>query len=173
METGHEFLRAQINNCVMQHHALLDALRTHAEQADDPAFRELCVRFIPALERHQTMIESYGDSIGTRGGGAVKNAIGAVLAKARDAVDAFRESDFLRAVGDVVMIRQSQDTFAVFAIAGEQLGDATLAELGRTGEREHDEMQREFNRYLSTLFVAHVHGTAPSSSKESTSSVVA
>lgn len=173
METGNDFLRAQINNGIMQHQSLLNTLRDHVEQADDPAFRELCAQHIPNMERHQSMIEAYGDTIGTHGGGAVKNAIGAVLGKARDVVDSFRETDFLRVVGDIVMIRQAQDTFGTFARAGEQLGDTKLAELGRGCEADHDAMQREFNEYLATLFVAHVNGTveATDASAISTASV--
>jgi len=83
-----------------------------------------------------------------------------VLGKARDAVDAMRETDFLRVVGDIVMIRQAQDTFGTFARAGTQIGDARLAELGKTGQEEHDKMQEEFNAYIASLFVDHVNGTA-------------
>ncbi len=160
MLMGHDFLRAQVSNSIIQHQILLDALRTHANQADDPQFRELCVRYLATMERHQVMIEAYGMTIGTRGDGAVKNAIGAVLGKARDVVDGFRETDFLRVVGDIVMIRQAQDTFGTFARAGQILGDAKLAELGQACEADHDVMQREFNQYIATLFAAHVQGTA-------------
>lgn len=156
MDTGQDFLRAQVNNCIMQHQSLLSALREHAEHGEEPAFRALCARQIPALERHQSMIEEYGKTIDAQGGGAVKNAIGVVAEKARDLVEAFRESDFLRLVGDIVMIRQAQDTFATFAKAGEQLGDRRLAALGRACEKDHDGMQQEFNDYIATLFVAHV-----------------
>jgi ferritin-like metal-binding protein YciE len=161
METGKEFLRAQVNNCIAQHHALLDSIRTQVEHAEDPALRALCAKHLPHLERHQAMIETFGSTIGTEGGGAVKNAIGVVLGKARDLVDGFRETDFLRAVGDIVMIRQSQDTFGTFGRAGEAVGDVALATLGQTCEREHDLMQREFNEYVAQLFVAHLNGTAP------------
>lgn len=162
MDKGQDFLKAQVNNCVMQHQTLLEAIRDHVEQAEDPRFRELCAKHLPHMERHQGMIEQYAKSIGADGGGGVfKNALGAVLGKARDAVDALRESDFLRVVGDIVMIRQSQDTFATFARAGEKLGDAQLTEIGRTGEREHDAMQAEFNAYIADLFVQHVQGTVP------------
>lgn len=164
METGHDFLRAQVNNCIVQHHSLLDALRTHAEQADDQQYRDLCTKYLPHLQQHQAMLEAYGNTIGTVGGGSVKNALGAVLSKARDVVDSFRETDFLRVVGDIVMIRQSQDTFATFATAGDHLGDTKLAELGKMGEAEHDEMQREFNAYIAQLFVAHVQETVPDKS---------
>ena len=170
MDMGQDFLRAQVNNCIVQHQTLLDALRTHAHQADDPQFRELCVRYLATMERHQVMIEAYGITIGTRGDGAVKNAIGAVLGKARDVVDAFRETDFLRVVGDIVMIRQAQDTFGTFARAGRILGDAKLVELGQTCEADHDAMQREFNLYIATLFSAHVNGTATSTPSPAASS---
>jgi hypothetical protein len=159
MDTGRDFLRAQLNNCIMQHQSLLQALRDHVDQADDPHYRELCSRHLPHMERHQGMIEEYGKSIGAEGGGALKNALGAVLGKARDAVDAMRETDFLRVVGDIVMIRQAQDTFGTFARAGRKLGDTRLAEIGETGEKEHDRMQREFNAYIAELFVDHVNGT--------------
>ena len=169
MDTGRDFLRAQGNNCIMQHQTLLESIRDHAEQAEDPRFRELCARHLPHMERHQGMVEEYGKSIGAEGGGAFKNALGAVLGKAKDAVDAMRTSDFLRVVGDIVMIRQAQDTFATFARAGEQIGDARLAEIGRTGEQEHDAMQRDFNSYVADLFVQHVNGTVTTSGSRSTS----
>jgi hypothetical protein len=170
MDTGRDFLRAQVNNCVMQHQTLLEALRDHVDQADDPRYRELCSKHLPHMERHQGMIEEYGKSIGAEGGGAFKNALGAVLGKARDAVDALRETDFLRVVGDIVMIRQAQDTFGTFARAGQALGDTRLAEIGRMGEEEHDKMQQEFNAYIALLFVDHVNGTVPSKSSRSSSS---
>lgn len=161
MDTGRDFLLAQVNNCIMQHQTLLDAIRDHVDQADDPRYRELCSKHLPHMERHQGMIEEYGKSLGATGGGVLKNALGAVLGKARDAVDAMRETDFLRVVGDIVMIRQAQDTFATFARAGEKIGDTRLAEIGRTGEKAHDTMQAEFNAYIADLFVDHVNGTVP------------
>lgn len=170
MDTGRDFLRAQVNNCIMQHQTLLEALRDHVDQADDPRYRELCSKHLPHMERHQGMIEEYGKSIGAEGGGAFKNALGAVLGKARDAVDALRETDFLRVVGDIVMIRQAQDTFATFHRAGQAIGDPRLAEIGRIGQEEHDKMQAEFNAYIALLFVDHVNGTVPGSKSSSSSS---
>jgi hypothetical protein len=158
MDTGKDFLRAQLNNAVMQHTTLLDNLRTHIGQADDQRYRSLCERYVPALENHQKMLEEYGKSVGAEGATGLKGALGAVLGKARDVVDAMRETDFLRLVGDIVMIRQAQDTFATFAAAGDKLGDTRLAELGRMGEREHDTMQKEFNMLCADMFVDHVTG---------------
>lgn len=174
MDTGRDFLRAQVNNCISQHQLLIDSLRDHVDQADDPRYRELCSKHLPHMERHQGMIEEYGKSIGAEGNSGLKGALGAVLGKARDAVDSLRESDFLRVVGDIVMIRQAQDTFGTFARAGTRIGDTRLAELGRTGEEEHDRMQQEFNTYCAGLFVDHVNGTAPGvkSSDKSRSAVM-
>lgn len=161
MDTGRDFLKAQLNNSIAQHQNLVESLRDHAEQADDPRYRQLCQQYLPQVERHQGMLEEYGRTMGADSGGGIKGAIGAVLGKARDAVDAMRETDFLRVVGDIVMIRQAQDTFGTFARAGERLGEQRLAEIGRMGEQEHDQMQRAFNQYCAELFVDHVQGTAP------------
>ena len=174
MDTGRDFLRAQLNNTISQHHALIESLRDHAGQADDPIYRQLCDKYIPVLEQHQGMLEAYGTSIGSDGGSSLKNVLGSAIGKARDVVDALRGTDFLRVVGDIVMIRQAQDTFATFAVAGEHLGDARLAELGNMGEREHDAMQRDFNAFCADSFVQHVQGTVVTSSgdRESTSARV-
>lgn len=164
MDTGRDFLKAQLNNCIAQHQTLVENLRDHAEQADDPRYRQLCQQHLPQVERHQGIIEEYGRTVGADGRGGIKGAFGSVIGKARDAVDALRESDFLRVVGDIVMIRQAQDTFGTFARAGERLGEPRLAEIGRTGEQEHDQMQRQFNQYCAELFVDHVKGTVPTKS---------
>ena len=104
------------------------------------------------------MLEDYGRTVGADGSGGLKGIFGQAMAKAKDVVDATRETDFLRVVADVVMIRQAQDTFATFAHAGSQLGDNVLAQLGRECERDHDAMQRDFNNFTRDLFVAHVKG---------------
>lgn len=160
MDEGREFLRSQVNNAIMQHRTLLDNLQQHAKQAEDRRFADLCQRFVPQMQQHQLMLEQYGESIGAKGEKGLKKALGAALGVARDAADAMRETDFLRVVGDIVMIRQAQDTFATFAVAGRQIGESKLAEVGQMGEREHDTMQREFNNLVQTMFVEHYHGAA-------------
>ena len=167
MQRGRDFMKAQVNNAVMQHKTLLENIEDHARQAEDGRYRTLCEKHIPRMHEHQQMLESYATSIGAEGPGALKKAVGAALGKARDAVDAMRETDFLRLVGDIVTIRQSQDTFATFAAAGDRLGDTRLAELGRTGERAHDEMQREFNELVRSMFVEHVQSTGAATTAES------
>jgi len=158
MDTGRDFLRAQLDNGIAQHGSLIDSIRDHSEQAEEPRFRQLCLQYLPALERHQGMLEQYGKSVGAEsGGGFVKGAIGAVLGKAREAVDSMRESDFLRVVADIVMIRQAQDTFHVFAAAGAAINEPQLAELGRTAGVHHDAMQHDFNELAAELFVVQVN----------------
>ena len=161
MEKGRDFLRAQINNAVMQHQTLIDNLEDHIKQADDSRYRDLCQRYFTKMTDHQRTLEEYGTSIGAEGRTGVKKAIGSALGKAREVVDSMRETDFLRVVGDIVMIRQSQDTFATFAAVGDRIGEPRLAEIGRACERDHDEMQREFNLLVRTMFVAHVASAAP------------
>lgn len=158
MEKGREFLRAQVNNAIMQHRTLYENLQDHAKQAEDPRYRQVCERHLPHMEEHQRMLEDYGTTIGAEGGEGLKKMLGAALGKARDAVDAVREDDFLRVVGDVVTIRQAQDTFATFAEAGDKLGEPRLAEIGRRGEQDHDRMQQEFNDLARQMFVENARG---------------
>jgi uncharacterized protein YukE len=158
MDTGREFLRAQVNNALALHHTVMDELESHARQAEEAAYRDLCRKWIPRMEGHQRKLDSYAASIGADGSGGMKKALGDVLAKARNAVDAMREDDFLRIVGDTVMARQLQDTFETFAFAGSRIGDKQLADIGTTLAAEHDEMQREFNGLTREMFVDQVNG---------------
>lgn len=160
MEKGREFLRAQVNNAIMQHQALIDNLEAHVKQADDSRYRELCQRSAVKMSTHQRMLEEYGTNIGAEGRTGVKKAIGAALGKARDAVDSMRETDFLRVVGDIVMVRQAQDTFATFGAVGDKIGEPRLSEIGRAGERDHDELQGELNKLVQTMFIAQVQTPA-------------
>jgi len=160
MEKGREFLQAQVNNAIGQHQMLIDNLEDHIKQAEDGRYRELCQRYLSKASSHQRALEQYGTSIGAAGSTGVKKVLGSVLGKARDAVDSLRETDFLRVVGDIVAIRQSQDTFGTFAAVGDKISEPKLAELGRAGERDHDEMQRDFNALVQSMFIAHVLATA-------------
>ena len=160
MERGTEFLKAQINNAVMQHRTLLQALEDHEGQAEDRRFRDLCGRHIPHMREHQRMLEEYQRELGAEAG-IGKKVLGKALGVARDLADAARESDFLRLVGDIVEARQSEDTFKTFREAGRALGNTRLAEIGEIGERHHDEYVKEANRLVHQMFVEHVReGTA-------------
>lgn len=157
MDRGQDFLKSQVNNAVMQHRTFLKNLEDHEKQAEDERFRSLCSRHIPSMREHQRMLEELQKSMGAEAGVA-KKALGAALGVARDLADAARESDFLRLVGDIVTARQSQDTFATFRVAGQQLGNQQLAQIGETGERHHELYVNEANRLVQQLFVEHARG---------------
>jgi hypothetical protein len=156
MDRGRDFLKAQVNNAIMQHRTLLENLEDHAQQAEDNRYRQLCEQHLPHMREHQQMLEGDGGTIGAEGGEGVKGAIGSVLGKARDAVDAVREDDFLRIVGDVVTIRQAQDTFSTFAEVGERIGEQKLAQIGRRGADDHGRMAEQFNDLTNQLFLERV-----------------
>jgi hypothetical protein len=157
MERGTEFLKAQINNAVMQHRTLLQSLEDHEGQAEDRRFRDLCGRHIPHMREHQRMLEEYQQQLGG-GEGMMKKAMGKAMGVARDLADSARESDFLRLVGDIVMARQSEDTFKTFREAGKILNNEQLQRIGDIGERHHDEYVKEANRLAQQMFVEHVQG---------------
>jgi hypothetical protein len=157
MDRGIDFLKSQINNAVMQHNTFLQNLQDHESQAEDPRFRDLCSRYIPAVREHQRMLEEYQQQIGAETG-VGKTVLGKALGVARDLADAARESDFLRLVGDIVTSRQSEDTFRTFREAGRQLGNQQLQELGEMGLQHHEDYARDSNRLVQQLFVEHVRG---------------
>ena len=157
MERGIEFLKAQVNNAVMQHRTFLQALEDHEGQAEDRRFRDLCGRHIPRMREHQRMLEEYQQQLGAQEG-LVKKAMGKAMGVARDLADAGRESDFLRLVGDIVMARQAEDTFKTFREAGKALSNSQLQQIGDMGERHHDEYVKEANRLVQQMFVEHVQG---------------
>ncbi len=158
VDTARDFRRAQLNNAIAPHQAPGESLRAHADQDEDPRFRQLCQQYLPKTGRHQSMLEEYGRSIGADGGDGIKGVSGLMFGAAKGAVDAMRDADFLRVVGGIVMIRQAQDTFGTFAQAGDHLGEQRLAELGRTGEPEHDARQKDFNQFCVASFVDYAHG---------------
>jgi hypothetical protein len=160
MDRGVEFLKSQVNNAVMQHQTFLKALEDHEGQAEDARYRDLCSRHIPRMREHQRMLEDYQQRLGAEAG-VGKKALGAALGVARDLADAARESDFLRLVGDIVMARQSEDTFKTFREAGRALANEDLARIGEMGERHHDEYVKEANRLVQQMFVEHVREVAP------------
>ena len=158
MERGIDFVRSQVNNAVMQHRTMLQSIEDHESQAQDPRFRDLCSRHIARMREHQRMLEDYQQTLGGNREGIVKKAAGVALGVARDLADVVRESDFLRLVGDIVMARQSEDTFKTFREAGRTLGIQQLASIGDVGERHHDEYVKEANKLAQQMFVEHARG---------------
>ena len=157
MDRGSEFLRSQVNNALIQHAAFLSALEDHEEEADDYRFRDLCSRHIPRMRDHQRMLEEYQSQLDGESG-AGRKIIGKAVDIVHDLADSARKSDYLRLVHDIVMARQSEDTFKTFREAGKMLGNRTLQEIGDIGERHHDSYVKEANRLLQHMFVERVQG---------------
>ena len=157
MERGIDFLKSQVNNAVMQHETFCKNLVDHESQAEDPRFRDLCTKYIPVMQAHQRMLVDYQRELGADAG-AGKKILGKALGIARDLADAAREDDFLRLVGDIVVSRQSEDTFKTFREAGKALANERLREIGDKCERDHDRYADEANRLCQAMFVEHVRG---------------
>ena len=155
MDRGIDFLKSQVNNAVMQHQTFLKALEDHEEQAEDARFRDLCSKHIPIVREDQRLLEDYQQQLGAEAGTG-KKFLGAALGVARDLADSARESDFLRLVGDIVMARQSEDTFKTFREAGKILANPTLQQIGDVGEKHQDVYVKEANKLVQQLFVEHV-----------------
>lgn len=169
MDTGLEFLRSQVNNAVSQHDALLRSVTDHESQTEDLRYRDFCARYIPRLREHQRMLEEYQQQLGSSTSdsdaslpenvaGTVKKMAGQALGMAKDLADAPRQSDFLRLVGDIVMGRQSEDTFKTFREGGRALGIPELARIGEVGERGMDDFSKDGNRLAQQLFVEQARG---------------
>ena len=169
MDRGMDFLRSQVNNAVMQHQTFLDSLVDHEREAKDGRFRDLCSRHIPMMREHQRMLEQYQQQLGAQSG-VGKKMLGKALGIAKDLADVARESDFLRLVSDIVMARQSEDTFKAFREAGKELGNEQLRQIGDTGERHHDDYVKEANRLCAQMFVEHVRGDAVTATAETRTS---
>lgn len=164
MDTGLRFLTDQVDNAVMQHGTFIDSLVSHESQAQDQRFRDLCARHIPRMRQHQRMLEDLQHQLGGAAdnapgiSGAVKKLAGNAIGLARELADAAPQSDYLRLVTDIVMARQSEDTFKTFREAGRTLGITALAQLGDIAERHHDDYVKEANRLAQQMFVEHARG---------------
>ena len=155
MARGTPFLKSQVNHAVAQHKAFVNALEDHEDRADDSRFRDLCTRHIPHMREHQRTLEEYQSQLGGDTG-AVQRIVAAAVA--RELADAPPEDDYLRLVGDIVMARESEDTFKTFREAGKMMGYETLHEIGDIGERHHDAYVKEANRLVQHMFVEHTQG---------------
>jgi ferritin-like metal-binding protein YciE len=159
MQTGIDFLRDQVDDAIALHKALIESMSTHESDADDQRYRDLCIRHEPHMRQHQTMLERLRASLGTQSStapadviGAMKKAAGTALGIARSFADT-PQSDYMRLVGDLALVRQLEVTFRTFRDAGRQLGITQLAKLGEVAERHHDDYSAEAKRLLTQMFV--------------------
>lgn len=103
------------------------------------------------------MLEEYQSQLGGSEG-LSDRMLGTVINVARDLADAARDSDYDHLITDIVMARQSEDTFKTFREAGKMMGNRTLQEIGDVGERHHDAYAHEANRLLQHMFVERAQG---------------
>lgn len=157
IEHGSSFLKHQVGNAVTQHLAFLSALELHEQQAEDSRLSDLCLRHIPHMRDYQRMLEEYRSQLGVEAG-TMQSSIASAATVVRDLADAARESDYLRLVSDIVMARQSEDTFKTFREAGKMMGNRTLHEIGDIGERYQDAYVKDADRLAQHMFVERVQG---------------
>ena len=153
MDRGNDFLKAQIHGAVLQHKAFLRALEDHEAQTEDARFRDLCTRYIATMRDHQRMLEDYQSELGPPARGTLKRVAEVTMGAARELADSATESDFHRLARDSVLSSRAEDSFRTFRDAGRVLGLRHLAQIGETGEREHDAYKRDANRLAQQMFV--------------------
>ena len=103
------------------------------------------------------MLEEYQSQLGD-GPGVASRVVGSAIGVVKDLADAAVANDYNRLIGDIVMARQSEDSFKTFREAGKMLGNRTLQEIGDIGERHHDAYVKEANRLVQHMFVERVQG---------------
>ncbi|HET9635343.1 MAG TPA: hypothetical protein VFP26_05380 [Gemmatimonadaceae bacterium] len=109
------------------------------------------------MRLHQRMLEEYQSQLGD-GPGVASRVVGSAIGVVKDLADAAVANDYNRLIGDIVMARQSEDSFKTFREAGKMLGNRTLQEIGDIGERHHDAYVKEANRLVQHMFVERVQG---------------
>jgi len=158
------FLKDQVDNAIVQHAAFIDSLVAHESEAEDQRFRDLCARHIPRMQQHQRMLKDLRQQLGAAAvrdvsvTGTVMRLAGNAIGMAKGLADSVPAGDYQYLVSDIVMARQSEDTFKTFREAGRTLAIAALAQLGDIAERHHDDYVKEANRLAQQMFVEHVRG---------------
>src|SRR5688572_33428676 len=103
MQSGIDFIRAQIDDAAATHASLLESMVFHEGEANDPRYRDLCDRHLPRMREHQLMLEELRDNLGPIKGsnppaelvGAIRKAAGSAIGIARVLADA-QTSDYQR-----------------------------------------------------------------------------
>jgi hypothetical protein len=149
MQSGIDFLRAQVAEAAVVHAALLESLVYHEGEATDARYRDLCDRHLPRMREHQLMLEDLRASLGA------KSEVHAIHV-ARSFADA-KVSDYKRLSEDLDLARRLEVTFKTFRDAGRQLRIDQLALVGETAERHHDEYSSDAKRLLLQMFVERAH----------------
>jgi len=149
MQSGIDFLRAQVAEAASVHSSLLESMIYHESEANDPRYRDLCDRHLPRMREHQLMLEDLRSSL----------SAGATFPPIRMA-HAFADSpisDYKRLSDDLDMARRLEVTFKTIRDAGRSLKIDRLARLGEMAERHHDEYSSDAKRLLLQMFIERAH----------------
>ena len=147
-----EFIRAQVEEAAAINASLLESMIYHESEASDPRYRDLCDRHLPRMREHQIMLEELRTTLG-----AGRNL--SALRIARPFADA-RVSDYQRLAADLDLVRRLEVTFKTFRDAGRSLRNDSLARLGETAERHHDDYSSDAKRLLLQMFIERADGAA-------------
>jgi hypothetical protein len=150
MQTGIEFLRAQVEEAAADHASLLESMIYHESEANDPRYRDLCDRHLPRMREHQLMLE---DLRVTLGSGMPPRALRVNRSLADSPI-----SDYQRLSADLDLARRLEVTFKTFRDAGRITKNAPLAKLGEMAERHHDEYSADAKRLLLQMFIERSEG---------------
>jgi hypothetical protein len=165
MQSGIDFLRAQIDEAATTHASLLESIVFHESEANDQRYRDLCDRHLPRMREHQLMLEELRSTLGSAKGsnppaeliGVIRKAAGSALGTVRALADA-PTSDYQRLEQDLDLARRLEVTFKTFRDAGRSLRIERLAKLGETAERHHDDYSADAKRLLLQMFIERADG---------------
>jgi hypothetical protein len=149
MQSGIEFLRIQVEEATAVHSSLLESMIYHESEANDSRYRDLCDRHLPRMREHQLMLEELRTTLGA-GHPFRGTRVPHSLADAR-------VSDYERISFDLDLARRLEVTFKTFRDGGRQLHIDSLAHLGETAERHHDEYSADAKRLLLQMFIERAH----------------
>ena len=152
MQSGTEFLRAQVEEAAAIHSSLLESMVYHESEANDPRYRDLCDRYLPRMREHQLRLEELRSTLGS-------GKQFPVIRVPHASADAVR-SDYHRLSADLDLARRLEVTFKTFRDAGRQLHIDTLAHLGEVAERHHDEYSADAKRLLLQMFIERAQSAA-------------
>ena len=130
MQTGIDFLRAQVAEAAAIHSSLLESMIYHESEANDARYRDLCDRHLQRMREHQLMLEDLRTSLGA--GKAF-----AVIRVPRSLADT-AVSDYQRLAADLDLARRLEVIYKTFRDAGRALRIEGFTRVGETAERHHD-----------------------------------
>jgi hypothetical protein len=166
MQSGIDFITAQIDDALVAHAALLQSMDWHESEADDSRYRDLCDRHLPRMREHQAMLEVLrADMEKTRSGASPDRPASATRHAPRTSniprslADA-PLSDYERLASDLNLVRRLEVVFKTFRDAGRTLRIDHLAKVGELAERHHDDYSADAKRLLLQMFVERAQGVA-------------